>query len=417
MIQINKERTERHGMRRKDYLRILIIACGLAASAIGLCTNSVGVFYTPVSQGLGALRGTFAFHATLSLITTAVVSLLVPWLSRHFSYKPFLISGIFLSAGATAFMSVANNITMFYILGILRGVGVGLYGTVPITMLVNNWFHKKSGTAIGIALSFSGLSGAVCSPLLSQLIIRVGWNLTYVVMEILIFAFALPACIFPFSMVPQERGLKPYGYDQEAAEHKETGNQKNSFSYTQPVFIILCLFTLLHTSITGITQHFSGYSESLGLGQTFGATLMSCSMMGNICTKLMIGYLSDRLKPIKASLIMMGANVCSLLVLMAGTHVGSAQLLAAAFLFGSVYSVGAVGIPLITRYFFGNEHYASAYSVIGFFTSIGSSSSLTVIGYLFDLFGTYRYAFAGAVCFHFINSFLLLFAPSWKKQK
>lgn len=165
-------------MRRKNYLRILIIACGLAASAMGLCTSSVGVFYTPVSQDFGVLRGTFAFHATLSLITTAAVSLLVPWHSRHFSYKPLLISGIFLSAGAAAFMSAANKITMFYILGIFRGVGVGLYGMVPITMLVNNWFHKKNGTAIGIALSFSGLSDAACSPLLSQLIVRVGWNPT-----------------------------------------------------------------------------------------------------------------------------------------------------------------------------------------------------------------------------------------------
>ena len=360
-------------MERKEYAWILIIACGLAASAIGLCSNSVGVFYTVVSQELGVLRGTFAFHATLSLMATAIVSLWVPWLSKHFFYKPILITGIFLSAAATVFMGMSGSIAMFYVLGVLRGIGVGLYGTVPITMLVNRWFHKRNGAAIGMALSFSGLSGALCSPLLSNLIAAAGWRNAYIVMGGLILVFTLPACILPFSMGPEERGRKPYGYEElpKSQKGKIADSSTSRFSYMQAGFVLMCIFTVLHTSITGITQHFSGYSQSLGLGETFGAALMSCSMMGNICTKLFIGFISDRLGP--------------------------------------------VGIPLLTRYFFGNEHYPQAYSVIGFFTSIGSSSSLAIIGYLFDLFGTYRYAFAAAACFHLINSLLLLGVVLWRK--
>jgi len=142
---------------------------------------------------------------------------------------------------------------------------------------------------------------------------------------------------------------------------------------------------------------------------------MSCSMIGNICTKLVIGFISDRLGPVKANLIMIGANAASILVLMAGTRAGTTSLLIAAFLFGSVFAVAAVGIPLLTRYFFGNEHYAKAYAVIGFFTSVGSSSSLAVIGYLYDLFGTYQYAYAAAVSFLLINSLLLLEGVALKR--
>ncbi len=407
-------------MKRKEYAWILIIACGLAASAIGLCSNSVGVFYTTVSQDLGVLRGTFAFHATLSLMATAAVSLLVPWLSRRFSYRPLMLTGILVSALSTMVMGQADHIAAFYILGIIRGAGTGLYGTVPITMLVNGWFHKKNGTAVGIALSFSGLSGAVCSPLLSQIITGSGWKTAYMVMGILILAFALPAFLFPFAMTPGQMGLRAYG-DQEGASSGNRTTAKGSvtnpsFSYACPCFVMMCVFTLLHTSITGITQHFSGYTKALRLGETFGAAMMSFSMMGNICTKLIIGFLSDRLKPVKACLIMMAVNLCSILALMTGT--GSAQLLAASFFFGSVYSVGAVGIPLLTRYFFGNDHYAKAYSVIGFFTSLGSSCSLPVIGYLYDLSGSYQYAFAGAACFHLVNGILLgLIALSRKPGK
>lgn len=41
-------------------------------------------------------------------------------------------------------------------------------------------------------------------------------------------------------------------------------------------FICMCIFTLLHTSITGISQHLSA---------TSGAILMSLTMIGNISTK------------------------------------------------------------------------------------------------------------------------------------
>lgn len=179
-------------MKRKEYIWILMIACGLAASSLGICSNSVGVFYAAVSEDLGVLRGTFAFHATLSLMSTAVVALWVPWLSKRFPFKPIMIAGILLSAGATALMSVARSIGMFYVLGVLRGVGVGLYSTVPITMLVNQWFQKKNGTAIGMALSFSGLSGAICSPVLSTVIASSGWEIAYLVMSGLVLVFSLP---------------------------------------------------------------------------------------------------------------------------------------------------------------------------------------------------------------------------------
>jgi MFS family permease len=393
----------------KQYQYILMIACGLAASAIGLCNNAVGVFYTTVSADLGVLRGTFALHATLALLAQAIMSLFVPALSKKYRFKPILLGGIIVSAVSTMLMSRADRIEMFYVLGVLRGLGVGLYGTVPIGIIVNQWFQKKNGTAMGIALSFSGLSGAVASPLLSILIQRIGWQSTYLVMGVLILVLALPAFVLPFGIRPEELGMKPYGYEENplAAAEAQKKNRKTTFRIMQLSFILMCAFTFMHTSLTGITQHLAGYAVSVGLSETIGATLMSCAMIGNISTKLIIGTLSDKFRPVKACAIMMAVNACSLLFLMTGTSISPFVLPAAAFFFGSVYSVGAVGIPLLTRYFFGNENYASAYSIIGFFTSLGSSSSLTIIGYVYDIFGTYRYAFLGALCIHAVNACIL----------
>ena len=394
-------------MSNKSYKHwiIVLLMCCLAASSIGLCTNAIGVFYTPVSQSLNVLKGTFALHATLSTLATALTSLKISKVIKKYSYKKVLFLGVMLSSGATWFMSYCTSVYPFYILGILRGIGVGIYGMVPITVVITNWFDKKHGLATSLALSFSGLSGAIFSPLLSSWIIHYGWQMTYRFMAVCIFTLVLPALIIPWNIDPQKEDLLPYGYK----ERKQTIHiQNNKVNLLTISFICMCLFTLLHTSITGISQHLSGISVSIQLSATIGATLMSLAMIGNISTKLLIGLLSDLFTPVKAVIIMILTNCISLVLLFIGViHKETLLLYIGSFMFGSIYSVGAVGIPMLTRYFFGNKNYAKTYSVIGFLTNVGSASSLTLIGYLYDFTNSYQIVFIIALCFHLINLILL----------
>lgn len=394
-------------MRNKSYKHwmIVFLMCCLAASSIGLCTNAIGVFYTPVSQSLNVLKGTFALHATLSTLATALTSLKISKVIKKYSYKKVLFLGVMLSSGATWFMSYCTSVYPFYILGILRGIGVGIYGTVPITVIITNWFDKKHGLATSLALSFSGLSGAIFSPLLSSWIIHYGWEMTYRFMAICILILVLPALIIPWNIDPRKEHLLPYGYK----ERKQAIHiQNNKINLLTISFICMCLFTLLHTSITGISQHLSGIAVSIQLSATIGATLMSLAMIGNISTKLLIGLLSDLFTPVKAVIIMILTNCISLVLLFIGViHKETLLLYIGSFMFGSIYSVGAVGIPMLTRYFFGNKNYAKTYSVIGFLTNVGSASSLTLIGYLYDFTNSCQIVFIIALCFHLINLILL----------
>ena len=394
-------------MSHKSYKHwmVVFLMCCLAASSIGLCTNAIGVFYTPVSQSLDVLKGTFALHATLSTLATALTSLKISRAIKKHSYKKILLIGVILSSGATWLMSYCTSVYAFYILGILRGIGVGIYGMVPITVVITNWFDKKHGLATSLALSFSGLSGAIFSPLLSSWIIHYGWQMTYRFMAVCIFTLVLPALIIPWNIDPQKEDLLPYGYK----ERKQTIHiQNNKVNLLTISFICMCLFTLLHTSITGISQHLSGISVSIQLSATIGATLMSLAMIGNISTKLLIGLLSDLFTPVKAVIIMILTNCISLVLLFIGViHKETLLLYISSFMFGSIYSVGAVGIPMLTRYFFGNKNYAKTYSVIGFLTNVGSASSLTLIGYLYDFTHSYQIVFIIALCFHLINLILL----------
>ena len=45
-----------------------------------------------------------------------------------------------------------------------------------ISLVTANWFTAKRGLAISIALSGSGFGGAILSPIVSSLIVSVGWR-------------------------------------------------------------------------------------------------------------------------------------------------------------------------------------------------------------------------------------------------
>ncbi len=200
------------------YIKMLIIFCGMAAASIGICQNTPGVFYTAVSEDLNVYRGTFAFHATLSLIGTAMMALLAPRIMARIPMRLLTIFGASAMILTTLGMSVASNVGTFYFLGICRGIGSGLCANVPVTILLNHWFRKRNGTATSIALSFAGFASASCSPILSRCIVLFGWRAGYLCQAAILLLFMLPGIIIPFHSYPDEDGYLAYGEDESGRE-------------------------------------------------------------------------------------------------------------------------------------------------------------------------------------------------------
>ena len=93
----------------KKHWSVLICCCGLAAASIGISINSSGVFYTPVSESLHMLRGTFSMHMTLFFLLTAIMSLFVPKLYQKFSFKKILTFSVIIAVVSTAAMALGKT--------------------------------------------------------------------------------------------------------------------------------------------------------------------------------------------------------------------------------------------------------------------------------------------------------------------
>lgn len=368
---------------------VLLCCCGLAGASIGVSINTSGVFYEPVSQSLGILRGNFAMHMTIFSVVTAITALFVPRILKKVNYKVLLFIGVIVATLSTAAMSLGQSLMTFYALGAIRGMSTGLFSAVTLTMVVNNWFDEKHGLATSLVFSTSGLMGTILSPVFTKCIVLFGWQVSYLIKAAILCVLCLPALLYPYHFQPQDDGLLPYGY--QVHNQKETTKVSGQFHYGQMAFIAFFIFGILSSFITGVTQHLPGYAQSIGLSVSTGALLLSAAMMGNIISKMIIGVLSDKIGALKATISMMILNGVSVVLLI--TSSSSMIMIVAAFLFGTCYSIGAVALPLLTKYFFGIENYNQVFPKISFAGNMGAAIALSLVGYVYDFFGSYYYAF------------------------
>ena len=71
----------------KHWIVLVVVSLMFSAFA-GISNNTIGVFYSPVSEDLGILRGSFALHSTITLLVNGSVSLVVPNIIDRFWWKP-----------------------------------------------------------------------------------------------------------------------------------------------------------------------------------------------------------------------------------------------------------------------------------------------------------------------------------------
>lgn len=183
---------------------IVLIACGMAGSSLGINMNVMGVFFQPVAEDLGMLTGTFAFHSTLAAFSLSFISLFVPRIMEYISFKKMILIGSIIASLSSIAMAFTTQVWLFYILGTLRGLGSGLFAIIPYTILINQWFDKKNGLMLSIVSSFAGVVGVVMSPVFTWTINQFGWEMTFIFVGIFLAVFSLPAAFIKYEANPKD---------------------------------------------------------------------------------------------------------------------------------------------------------------------------------------------------------------------
>ncbi|MBE6128693.1 MAG: MFS transporter [Erysipelotrichaceae bacterium] len=370
---------------KSRYLVIIAALCGLIASGVGLITNIAGLFFTPIATELELLRGSVSMNVTIGNLFFAAGGIMSPRVMKEKNMKLMLIVMTALIAGSTALLAAANNVYLMYVLNGIRGFASGIVGFVFVTIVINHWFFENNGLVTSVAMGFSGLAGAVFSPLMSSIISASGWRTAYIVSAVLMVILNLPAILFLPSIDPYTKGLKPYG-EKKAASVSDTVSEP---SVVKPALVaLLSVYAVCAAASTSLTQHFPGVAASRGLDAAVGATMLSVCMLANTGGKILLGALVDRFGA-RVSLSAYAVLIASAVLMMLFVPSGAVMYVSAG-LFGLAYAMATVGTVTLSKEVFGLANYGKTYPKINMCGTMASAAFSSIIGFMYDASGNYN---------------------------
>lgn len=406
-------------MGKKLHYAWLILAgcCILQGASLGLINNCAGVFYSPVCEDLKFEMGRFTFYRTLFSISSALALPFVAKSFRKMDVRLVISAAAVVFGGCNVAMGTFHQLWQWYAAGLIQGVASSFLCMIPAPILLGNWFHKKTGTAVGISAAFSGLIGMMGSSGLGLSIPALGWRASYMITGIISMALILPVSIFILRYRPEDKNMKPYGAEEGTQGEISSGNREGSRDIMglstflkQPVFYMALIAYACCIASSYLNMFLTSCGLASGLPMTLAAMLTTLALFGNMSSKLFLGKASDTYGVIKTFVCSVLIAVAGHLLLLTGMTEG---VMAGALLFGITPPLSSVMMPLFCRLFWKGETYGAAYSYVSMFGTLLASPFNTLFGRFYDMTGSYHLTIMVSAGLVFL---VLLLAEAGKTQ-
>ena len=191
----------------------------LAASFVILFLNSggrnvIGVMVKPMQDEFGWGRGAISAAVFVNLAVYALASIITGRLYDRFGPKWVIVCSSILFSAGFALMATMHSLWQFILYyGILNAAGLGGI-TVPIFgSIIGNWFQKRRGLAVSLALAGGSLGQFALVPVFSTLVIGSGWRITSLWIAGLSLLLNVALAFGVVRGDPADFGLAPYGAD------------------------------------------------------------------------------------------------------------------------------------------------------------------------------------------------------------
>jgi MFS family permease len=384
-------------------------AIGLAAGVAPLFASTVGVFLQPLSQEFGWGRAEAALSFGAAMLGIALASPLVGLLmDRHGVRRVALLSAVLMSLAVAALALQTGSIAAWAALALMIGV-VGT-GTSPLSYLaiMPQWFDKRLGLSLGLAMSGLGL-GTVATPLLAQkLIAAQGWRVAYAGLA----AYALLAAVLAYALLRERR---PGTIAPRAASSRSTGDHPDGAAGTGAeragrawlqvpsapdglslaeglrsprLWLIFAAFLIASIATLSMGPHLPALFIDKGFTAEQAARSIALMGIGLFTGRILTGLLLDRVHAPLVGAGFLFAGASGLLIL--GGASDYQTLLAGGALVGM--AIGAEGdlISYLVRSYFGMRAFGALYGICFSAYALGGVIGPVAMGRYFDLHGHYR---------------------------
>lgn len=374
---------------------------------------SFSVFFLPILNEFGWSRAGLSGIFSLFILSQAFAGLLAGYLQDRFGPRIVIPAGAFILSVCLALTSRAGAMWHFYVVyGIFAGASISLLGFGSHCAFIPNWFERKRGLALGIAMSGIGFGMLIVIPLAEKAITAFGWRTTYLLLAAVIFLLPGPLNAVLSRHKPSDMRLRPDGDEPKINDQKahpsmvvkivdpQWASQDWTLSKaarTKRLWLIGSAFFFTSYVYQGTLVHAVSAMVDMGLERETAAYYFGLlGIMGSM-GKILFGYLSDRLGRERINTLATVINAAGILCLM---HVqampGLLPLLFALF-FGLGYGAGAPIFPSVAADIFLGRSFGIIFAVIVICAGMGGSLGPVISGWLRDVTGTYSASFMTAL--------------------
>jgi MFS transporter, OFA family, oxalate/formate antiporter len=290
--------------------------------------------------------------------------------------------------------SFATSVWHVYIAyGLVLGFGVSC-AFVPSVATVGQWFERRRGLAIGIAVAGTGIGSIVLAPLSSRLIDAYGWRTA---MRIL--AAGGVAALLGAGSILRARFAGPR---RGGAWAIARGN---------PTFKWLFLSSLVAAYGYWVPfVHIVPYARDRGISKASAALLVSIIGIANTTGRIVMGAIADRIGRHR----IMQVSALAMAIAMFGWPL--AHSWRALAVFGALYALFAGAfialLPALAGDYFGMDRLAGVTGMLFSGAAVGTLFGAPVTGMLFDATGNYTLGITLAAVSLTIGTVLLLPLPN-----
>lgn len=366
------QRSPRFAEFRRGWHVVLTAALGTGLGISGLLTYNSGLFVPELEKSIGLTRGTFGLAFFAATVALAVALPLVGrMVDRHGARAPALFGSSMLVIGFLLLATVVDSLSGYF--AVMIGIGLFAAGSTPVGYMrtVSAAFERDRGLALGFTQMGLGLAGALIPPLVTAAILLGGWTSGYFVLA----AFAT------FGLLPAAIGLRGA-----AAAPLPMPTERVALMRNRVFLLQMAAFALMALGFAGFLPHFVPLLRDAGLSPAHAATYASIIGLAVIGSRLVIGWLSDRVHAptVAAVVCLIAAGGCVAIALG-----GAAMAPVAALAFGSAMGAEADLVGFLTARYFGLAVYGRAYArqYAAFMLAAGASPAW--IGLLYDRTGGY----------------------------
>jgi MFS family permease len=409
------------------YGHVVLLICFLNMLFVRGAFGSFSVFYVALLEEFHWSHGVGATIVSLNSLVYAGVSPAVGYAFDRLGPRVMLpLAGFLMGVGfvLSGFSNSLGELYIFY--GVLAAVGQGGLGFVTQSALLSHWFVRRRATAIGLATAGQGLGMITIVPLAQVLISRAGWRGAFIFLGALILLTVVPLNAIFQRRAPGEVGQLPDGESGSANEKpsaRKAGAIKSDWTLSKavrsaPFWMIAAGHLALGTGLFIVYTHLVAHLVEQGFEKLSAAFGLGMIGLMRVAGTFVWGYTSDRLGRQKAYglavLITLAGLVCLIRI---GPDSPLWFTYLGVVLYGLGHSAGNPTYGAVIGDIFSGKNIGTILGFLEITFGIGMALGSWSGGTIFDVTGSYRWAFALAViCFVF--SFLAIQASAtWHQEQ